>query len=73
MFIRLLNGSPMKCSAKLAHVSLKYAMDRNDNWKENWDTNLTLAEKELMRSPEWRWTDILEMNLPLGFLIHLVR
>jgi hypothetical protein len=54
-FIRFVNGDQRDCSIRnLAMVSLDDAMDHIDDWKVDWDMDLTRREIELVRDPVWR-------------------
>jgi hypothetical protein len=55
MFIRFLNGNTHDCSIyNLCYVSLDDAMDHVDDWKVDWDMDLTRREIALVKDPVWR-------------------
>jgi hypothetical protein len=35
-------------------VSIEDALNHIDDWRVDWDRELTAAEEELVRKPEWR-------------------
>tara|TARA_B110000858_G_C17769145_1_gene458657 strand:+ start:1348 stop:1584 length:237 start_codon:yes stop_codon:yes gene_type:complete len=54
-FIRFIDGDTRNCSvANLEFVSIKDAMSHIDDWKVDWDMNLTKKEIKLVRNPDWR-------------------
>ena len=55
-FIRFLDGNTDNCSIfNLCQVSLDDTMDNIDDWKVDWDMNLTRREIELVNNPPvWR-------------------
>jgi hypothetical protein len=54
-FIRILDGNTNNCSIyNLCQVSLDDAMDHIDEWKVNWDMDLTRREIALVKDPVWR-------------------
>ena len=54
-FIRFVNGNHQDCRLlNLVMVSLDDAMDHIDDWKVDWDMDLTRREIELVRDPVWR-------------------
>jgi hypothetical protein len=54
-FIRFMNGNHQDCSIpNLVIVSLDNAMDHIDDWKVDWDMDLTRSQIQLVRDPVWR-------------------
>jgi hypothetical protein len=54
-FIRFVNQDTLDLRRQnLEHVSMKDAMDHVDDWKVDWDMNLTEEEIALVRNPTWR-------------------
>ena len=54
-FIRFIDGNVANCSVRnLCYVSLKDAMEHIDEWKVDWDMNLTADEVALVHRPSWR-------------------
>jgi len=54
-FIRIIDGNPMNVSCtNLMYVSHQAAMEHIDDWKVDWDMNLTDEEIALVRTSEWR-------------------
>ena len=54
-FTRFMDGNPQNCSlANLSLVDVHTAMRHIDDWKVDWDVNLTSEEIALVKSAEWR-------------------
>jgi hypothetical protein len=54
-FIRFLDGNTNNCSINnLCQVSIEDAMDHIDEWKVDWDMDLTRSEIALVNDPVWR-------------------
>ena len=70
-FIRFLDCNTHNCAASNLHfVSLKNAMDHIDDWKVDWDMELSPEEIALVKTPEWRqgyshgWIDCWKPSVP---------
>ena len=54
-FIRFLDGNPTNVAlTNLECVSIEEAMKHVDDWKVDWDMNLTDKEIALVRTSKWR-------------------
>jgi hypothetical protein len=54
-FIRFVDGNTKNCAvSNLHYVLLPDALDHIDNWKVDWDMELTEEEIALVKKPEWR-------------------
>lgn len=54
-FIRFLDGDTGNCAIhNLMWVSIKDAIEHIEDWKVDWDMNLTEKEAALVRCVEWR-------------------
>ena len=54
-FVRFIDGDTLNCAiANLEYVSLKEAMQHIDDWKVDWDMNLSASEIELVKTQQWR-------------------
>jgi hypothetical protein len=54
-FVRFIDGNIQNCAAaNLEWVPLQQALLHFDEWKVDWDMELTSEEIEIVRNPEWR-------------------
>jgi hypothetical protein len=54
-FIRFLDGDVTNSAvSNLEFVSLRDALDHLEEWKVDWDMDLTAEERALVLTPEWR-------------------
>jgi len=54
-FVRFLDGDTLNCHVEnLQYVPLKAALEHIDDWKVDWDMDLSAEEVALVLDPEWR-------------------